>query len=108
MRKFGYSYLENEFILNSPANFMVFGGLILFPEKSAVDFIKLCKNNSIKILGIDGFHIIGNKIQPDQNHTSEDYVIFSINEAYEKALEFIKIRKNSGLWFEIVTEIANS
>lgn len=33
---------------------------------------------------------------------------FGIDEVHEGTLEFIKIRKISGLWFEIVTEMTNS
>lgn len=105
MRRFGYSNLENEFVNSGEKiDYLVVGNLILFPFQDALLFIEKCQKTEKKVLGVDGFRVIGDKIQPDQQETSEDYDNDDFNIAVEKAKAFLQEREKKGLWFEIVTE----
>jgi hypothetical protein len=78
------------------------GGIMLFPKDVAIQFIENCRTEGISILGIDGFYVTGDKIQPSQDD-SIDFSIESLVDTHGKALNFINGRPN-GVHFEIVCE----
>lgn len=78
------------------------GGLMLFSKDDAVQLVLGCKKENIKILGIDSFRIVGDKIQP----SLEDSIDLSkINETenYAKAADFIENRSDE-FYFEITSD----
>ena len=76
------------------------GGIYLLPNQIAIEYVKYCQKTGVKILGIDSFYIKGGKVQPIQ-----DGADFEDNESqYQKAIEFIEARENTGKWFEIVPD----
>lgn len=105
MQRFGYSNLEAIFVSDEKKiNYLVIGNLILFPYEDSLLFLGLCKKEKRKVLGIDGFRVIGDKIQPDQEHTSADFDNDNFEVAFEKAKKFLEERKSMGIWFEVVTD----
>ena len=78
-------------------------GIILFSKTDALDFIRQCEKDSIDILGIDGFYLKGDNIQP----SSENSIDFSsgnsktVTDVYNQSLDFISKRENE-LFYEII------
>lgn len=58
--------VEKQFINEGKAVFR--HNIILLSKSNAIDFIKACEPESIKILGIDGFYLRGDSIQPSLEH----------------------------------------
>ena len=68
----------------------------------AMQFVNTCKEQGIAVLGIEGFQIFGEKIQPFQEHSIDFEGV--IEHSQEATVKFLAERKDTGLWFEIVTE----
>lgn len=80
----------------------------IFPKSVALEFVKECKNESIKILGIDGFFLYDDgAIQPSQEHsidfTREPYSTLNDFNVWEATLNFLNMQSDE-LFFEIVCE----
>ena len=74
-------------------------GVELYNTEDALILVKLCQQLSLPILGIDGFRIFGEKIQPSTTHSidlSHEKKCYSIAEA------FLTDRRSLGLLYEIV------
>jgi len=78
------------------------GGVVSYPKKDALDFVKECRNQSIRILGIDGFYITETYTQPSLED-SVDYSRLEANVVYDLAIAFLKDRPDE-LYFEIVCD----
>jgi len=78
------------------------GGMMVFSKSDAIEFIDACKNEEIQILGIDGFYVDEDLIQPSMKH-SIDYSIDDINEnKHDEAINFL-LDQDAAMYFEIVT-----
>jgi len=78
-------------------------GLMLFKQENVEEFIKLCEIEKIVILGIDGFLIGENWIQPNMEHSIDFSSLPSTLNRYEMALSFIRSIDND-FFFEIVCD----
>jgi hypothetical protein len=78
------------------------GGLMLFTKADAVQFLKECQKQNIKILGIDSFKIIGEQIQPSMDN-SIDFSTTGEAGNFSKAEEFI-ITRSDEFYFEITSD----
>jgi hypothetical protein len=78
-------------------------GMMLFSKENSLDFVKACESHNIKVLGIDGFYLYDDKIQPSMENsvdfTSAYYKIKGKN-IFADAQEFL-ISKDTNLFFEI-------
>ena len=74
----------------------------LSASTDAIQFVKTCKEQGIVVLGIEGFKIFGQHIQPFQEH-SLDFEN-DIKDSHETTVKFLEDRKDTELWFEIVSE----
>ncbi len=78
--------------------------IFLFSKENALSFIAACQKKKIGILGIDGFFLIEDKIQPSSENSidfsSGDYVRES-GSIYSEATNFLN-EKDEKLFFEIV------
>jgi hypothetical protein len=78
--------------------------MMLFSKENAMAFIKACEGHNIKILGIDGFYLYNDKIQPSMedsvDFTSSNYKLKG-NDIFTDANEFL-ISKGTNLFFEII------
>jgi hypothetical protein len=75
------------------------GSVFLLSPADALRFVDECQRRSVDILGVEGFKVFGDKIQPFQEHSFDLYGQKTNNHAI--AREFIHQRLNSGLWFEV-------
>jgi hypothetical protein len=80
------------------------GEILLFSKENAMSFVAACQKNNIEILGIDGFFLIEDKIQP----CMENSIDFSSSEykkesgsIYSESVRFLN-EKGENLFFEIV------
>ena len=80
------------------------GGVTLLSKSDALLFIKECAKEKIEILGIDGFLLFGDKIQPSLEN-SIDFTASNAKQGniYEQALNFIEPIDNK-YYFEVVYE----
>jgi len=78
------------------------GGVVSYPKKDALDFVKECRIHGLRILGIDGFHITEAYTQPSLED-SVDYSKLEANVVYDLAIAFLKDRPDE-LYFEIVCD----
>lgn len=81
---------------------LIKGGLMLFSKNDAVQFIRECHKQKIKILGIDSFRLIGDKIQPSLEN-SIDFSVTNETTNYEKAENFIDATSDE-FYFEITND----
>lgn len=83
------------------------GKYFLFLKKDALDFVQECRNEKIRILGIDGFYKIDEEtIQPSMENSvdfSSDYYVMKTSNIYSEAIGFLQT-KDENLFFEIVCE----
>jgi len=75
------------------------GGPLFFPAEIAILIIKDCKENNLRVLGIDAVKITDTYTQPFMDH-SVDYS--DMPDIWDEAIEFIESRKHLDLWFEVV------
>lgn len=79
------------------------GGLFLYSRENAIAFVKACKNEKIHLLGMDGFFLTNNRIQPSLEDSLDFSSLFFQEDVYEKAIDFLEIRSDD-LFFEIICE----
>lgn len=79
-------------------------GLKLLRPADAAAYVARFREHGIEVLGIDGFRIDGDRIQPLMDHSAD----FSLSSArgghHEEAADFLASRLDSGIWFEVVVE----
>ena len=78
-------------------------GWFILSRKDSLEFLGACKEENIKILGIDGFFLLSDGIQPSMDNSvdfSSDYIL-KTDDIYTDAIEFLK-NKDEKLFFEIV------
>jgi len=81
---------------------LIKGGVFLLRPDDAIQFVKACKEQGISVLGIEGFKIFGQHIQPFQKHSLDfDDVI---EDSHETIIKFLEEREDTELWFEIVSD----
>ena len=78
-------------------------GIILYSKKNALEFIKECSKNHIRLLGIDGFFITDKTTQPSLEDSKDFSTGTHSQNVYDEAIEFLKNREDD-LYFEIVCE----
>ena len=72
------TYIEKSFEKRA----LIKGGVFLLRPDDAIQFVKACKQQGIAILGIEGFKIFGQRIQPFQEHSLD----------FEEVIEDIRSR----------------
>lgn len=82
---------------------LVKGGVMLFSKENAIQFIRACEKENLKILGVDSFLMFGEKIQPSLEN-SIDFSTEGIGATvFDQAAAFVKSKDDKFL-FEIVCE----
>jgi hypothetical protein len=76
--------------------------ILLFAKENALVFVEECKKNKIQLLGIDGFFLFEDKIQPSLDNSVDFSSNFNdkSNDVYSDAIKFIN-DKDSSLFYEI-------
>ncbi len=78
-------------------------GGVYYKRDDAIEFVKACQREGIRILGIDGFFLTEKATQPSWED-SEDYSkIEEMEEGFRRALKLLSTR-DDGMYFEIVCE----
>ena len=75
-------------------------GVFLLRVADALRFVNQCRREGIAIAGIEGFRMIGDAIQPLQEH-SNDYGD-NVLETHDRSEAFLNDRLTEDLWFEVV------
>jgi hypothetical protein len=78
---------------------LIRGGVFLLSATDALRFVDACEQKGEDILGVEGFKVFGEKIQPFQEHSFDLYGKKENTHAITK--EFIRQRINSDIWFEV-------
>jgi len=83
---------------------VIVGSVFLLRPRDALHMLKRCMEKRIGVVGVEGFRMIGEKIQPLQEHSIdlEDKDPISY-ESFKILEEFIGDRQDEDLWFEVVT-----
>ena len=81
------------------------GGIRLFEPADALDLVARARTLSVRVLGIDGFRLGPDFIQPDQEH-SVDFTRGSHqpSDSWSAAQEFLRSRRDVDRMFELVLE----
>ena len=77
------------------------GSVFVLPPDTAIQMTQYCLLSGIDVLGVEGFRIIGDRIQPQQEHScdfDED-----VPQRHEQTVQFLTQRLGTDLWFEVVT-----
>ena len=81
---------------------LIRGGVFLLRPADAMQFVNTCKEQGIAVLGVEGFKVFGENIQPFQEHSIDFEGV--IEDAHEATVQFLQDRQDTGLWFEVVTD----
>ena len=81
------------------------GGILLLEPRDALDLVASARNARIRVLGIDGFRLLGSAIQPDQEH-SVDYTRepSQVIDTWTAAELFLRSRMSVDRMFELTLE----
>jgi len=81
-------------------------GIMLFSKVNSILIIKKCKEANILILGLDGFTLFDNKIQPNIEYSIDfsatNYLRIE-EDFYLDAINFI-ISKSDNIYYEIICD----
>jgi RHS repeat-associated protein len=77
------------------------GSVFLLSASDSLRFVDECERNGVDILGVEGFKVFGEKIQPVQEHSFDMRGEKTNNHAI--AREFIQQRVHLDIWFEVGT-----
>ncbi len=80
------------------------GSVFVLPPQDAVEMIRYCQSKGIDVFGVEGFRIIGDRIQPQQEHSCDFGE--EVSGRHERTAEFVAQRLGTDLWFEVITEEA--
>jgi hypothetical protein len=78
-------------------------GIILLNKSNSIAFVQDCQANDIEILGIDGFYLWNENIQPTMEHSIDFTSLFhpKVDNRYQVSLDFLRT-KGEELMFEII------
>lgn len=77
------------------------GSVFVLPAREAIAMTQYCQSNGIDVFGAEGFRMLGDRIQPQQEHScdfEED-----VPRRHHRLVEFLSERLDTDLWFEVVT-----
>jgi hypothetical protein len=91
--------IEDEFRERS----MVPGRTLIFRPADAIEFVRRCREEQVNVLGVDGFHLAENTIQPDMGESIDlSQPPYRGEDCWRLAEKFLAERLKSGLYFEVV------
>ena len=80
---------------------LIRGGVFLLKAEDALRFVEECEQRRVAILGVEGFRLLEQMIQPFQEHSFD---LERVNpESHKITKDFIANRLDQNLWFEVVT-----
>ena len=80
-------------------------GTFLLKPIDAIEFLNECQKQQIRILGVDAFYLIEEKIQPSLLH-SADFTLSRRHEINKNACDEARkiIEAGNGMYFEIIID----
>jgi len=78
------------------------GSVFIMKPSVAIRFVEHCQASGGAVYGVEGFLRIGDRIQPQQEHSC-DYESSS-DDGHSLTIGFLKDRLETNLWFEVVTD----
>jgi|SRR5262245_19293506 len=94
--------LEKQF----EASGRLIGSVFVLRPSDALRFVDACERARVAILGVEGFRVFGDKIQPDQDHGFD--LEGRTEGSHDYTRRFITERLDSDLWFEVVADLPRS
>jgi hypothetical protein len=88
--------IEQEFA----AKGVIRGGELLLKPKDALDMVRRCHEEDIEVLGLDGFKVTEQTIQPVMEQ-SIDLSFPRSSDSWRRAESFLATRLDSDLYFEV-------
>lgn len=79
-------------------------GIMLLRPADAAEYVARCAEHGIDVLGIDGFRLDGDSIQPLMEHSIDLSSAPATGNPNHMAGNFLATRIDSGLWFEVVID----
>ena len=79
-------------------------GLKLLRPADAAEYVARCGEHGIEVLGIDGFRVDGDSVQPLMDDSIDLSISPEVGSHYRKAADFLAARSHSDLWFEVVVD----
>ena len=76
--------------------------MLLFPPAIAIAVIAKLEDAKVPVLGLDGFKIFGEKIQPSLEQSMD--LSKQSSSSWDLAKKFLADRMNSDLFFEIIAD----
>ncbi len=78
------------------------GSVFVLPAQAAIEMTEYCRLHAIEVFGAEGFRLIGDRIQPQQEHSCD----FGEETAdrHDQLVEFLSRRLDVDLWFEVVAD----
>jgi len=93
--------------LQFASRFLRHGGVLLLSQADAIDMVHACIAENIRVLGIDGFWIRGDMIQPSLENSvdfsSPELQASYLDPAFRDPIQFLKTRDNR-MMFEVVCD----
>ncbi len=84
---------------------MVPGNTLILRPADAIAFVCRCREKQVKVLGVDGFHLTEDAIQPDMGESVDlSQPPYRGVDCWKFAEEFLNERLDSGLFFEVVAD----
>ncbi len=81
------------------------GRMIILSPEHAIALVRRCREKQVKVLGIDGFHITPDAIQPDMGENIDlSRQEYRKHDCWAFAESFLNARLDSGLFFEVVAD----
>jgi len=95
--------VENEFIEKGAVIMRPSGKWFVMSKENSMEFVEACKKESIGILGIDGFYLVEQGIQPSMENSIDfsDWNYKGSKDSHYEAIKFLRER-DEDLYFEIV------
>jgi hypothetical protein len=80
---------------------IVRGGILILGPHEALAMVARAREQSVPVLGVDGFWITEQTTQPDMEHSID---LGGAQSSWRRAEEFIRTRADSDLMFEVVAD----
>jgi hypothetical protein len=78
------------------------GSILLFKPKDALDMVRRCQEEGIEVLGLDGFKLTEQTIQPVMEQSIDLSFPRDPDTGWRRAESFLATRLDSDLYFEVV------
>lgn len=83
------------------------GALSLVPSNGAAAFLDICESAEVRVLGFEGFELVGNGVRPDMDAIADLSAVESPKLSVQEARGIAKAIAREGLYLDFVLEPAS-